>query len=67
MLGHLKLVRQLLNPLRPLLHLIDVLENFASRPQGDPLLIKLLLGDIEQLLVSELQQDLGVLVQAKGL
>lgn len=60
-------VRQPLDPLRPLLDEVDVLEDLAAGSLGHTFLLQLLLSDLKQLLVGQLQEDLGVLVQAEGL
>ena len=59
---NLKHVRQPLNPLRTLLDEVDVLEDLAASSLSHALLLELLLGDLEQLVVGQLQEDLGVLV-----
>ena len=65
--ANLKHVRQPLDPQRPLLDEVNVLEDLAAGSLGHALFLQLLFGDLQQLLVGQLQKNLGVLVQTQRL
>ena len=66
-MSYVQVERELGQNIWPVLHEADVFEDFAPGAESDTSPLQLFVGEIKQLLVSELQKDSCVLVESKRL